>query len=84
MAGDTFQKFKDSTSRVIAKISIKTSSSLEKSKIKMPIDSLTKEIKKCLRILAKKYILYGCKMIYQTRNCQKSWKLLNRDRTTYD
>ena len=46
MAGDTFQKIKDSTSRAITKISVKTSSSLEKSKIKMHIESLTKEIQK--------------------------------------
>lgn len=46
MAGDTFQKFKDSTSRAITKISVKTSSSLEKSKIKMHIESLTKDVQK--------------------------------------
>ena len=46
MAGDAFQKFKDSTSRAITKISVKTSSSLEKSKIKMHIDSLNKDIQK--------------------------------------
>ncbi|MBQ7398987.1 MAG: hypothetical protein IJW06_00815 [Clostridia bacterium] len=41
---DTFQKFKDSTSRAITRISVKTSSSLEKSKIKMHIESITKDV----------------------------------------
>ena len=48
MAGDTFQKIGDSMSRAITKISVKTSSSLEKSKIKMHIESLTKDVQKML------------------------------------
>ena len=44
MAGDAFQRFKDSTNRAITTISVKTSSTLEKSKIKMHIESLTKEV----------------------------------------
>lgn len=48
MAGDAFQKFGDSMSRAITKISVKTSSSLEKSKIKMHIESLTKDVQKIL------------------------------------
>lgn len=48
MAGDAFQKFGDSMSRAITKISVKTSSSLEKSKIKMHIESLTKDVQKML------------------------------------
>ena len=49
MAGDVFQKMGDSVNRTITKISVKTSSSLEKSKIKMHIDSLTKELQKMLQ-----------------------------------
>ena len=48
MAGDTFQKFGDSMNRAITKLSVKTSSSLEKSKIKMHIESLTKDVQKML------------------------------------
>lgn len=48
MAGDVFQKFGDSMNRAITKISVKTSSSLEKSKIKMHIESLTKDVQKML------------------------------------
>ena len=48
MAGDAFQKIGDSMSRAITKISVKTSSSLEKSKIKMHIESLTKDVQKML------------------------------------
>lgn len=48
MAGDAFKKFGDSMSRTITKISVKTSSSLEKSKIKMHIESLTKDVQKML------------------------------------
>ncbi len=48
MAGDAFFKFGDSMSRAITKISVKTSSSLEKSKIKMHIESLTKDVQKML------------------------------------
>lgn len=46
MAGDAFRKFGDSMSHAITKISVKTSSSLEKSKIKMHIESLTKDVQK--------------------------------------
>lgn len=48
MAGDAFQKFGNSMGRAITKISVKTSSSLEKSKIKMHIESLSKEVKKMM------------------------------------
>lgn len=48
MSGDAFTKFGDSMSRAITKISVKTSSSLEKSKIKMHIESLTKDVQKML------------------------------------
>ena len=48
MAGDAFQKFGDSMSRAITKFSVKTSSSLEKSKIKMHIESLTNDVQKML------------------------------------
>lgn len=42
MANDAFEKFKKSVNRGITTISIKTSSSLEKSKIKLHMDSLEK------------------------------------------
>lgn len=48
MAGDAFQKLGDSMSRAITKLSVKTSSSLEKSKIKMHIESLTKDLQNML------------------------------------
>lgn len=44
MASDTFQKFKSSINRGVATISVKTSSSLEKVKIKTHIESIEKEI----------------------------------------
>ena len=47
MANDVFQKIKSSMNRGITTISVKTSSSLEKTKIKTHIDSLNKEIEKC-------------------------------------
>lgn len=46
MTGNAFQKFGDSMNHAITKLSVKTSSSLEKSKIKMHIESLTKEVQK--------------------------------------
>lgn len=46
MAGDAFQKFGDSMNRAFTKISVKTSSSLEKSKIKLHIDTINKDIQK--------------------------------------
>lgn len=46
MAGDVFSKLGDSMSRAITKISVRTSSSLEKSKTKMHIESLTKDVQK--------------------------------------
>ncbi len=46
MAGDTFQKFKSSVNRGITTISVKTSSTLEKTKIKTHIESLKREIEK--------------------------------------
>lgn len=48
MAGDAFSKLGGSMGRAITKISVKTSSSLEKSKIKMHIESLTKDVQKLL------------------------------------
>ena len=48
MAGDTFNKIKNTVNRGITTISIKTSSSLEKSKIKTHIDTLEKEVQKLL------------------------------------
>ena len=44
MAGDTLQKFKTSFNRGVTAISLKTSSSLEKVKIKTHIDSITTDI----------------------------------------
>lgn len=51
MAGDAFQKFKSSVNRGIATISVKTSSTLEKSKIKTHIESLNREIEKDLTLI---------------------------------
>lgn len=48
MAGDAFQKIGDSMSRAITKISVKTSSSIEKSKIKIHIESLTQDVQNML------------------------------------
>lgn len=44
MAGETLQKFKSSINRGVTAISLKTSSSLEKAKIRTHIDSLQSEI----------------------------------------
>lgn len=49
MAGDAFQKLKNSVNKGITTISVKTSSTLEKSKIQMHIESLTKELEKIYR-----------------------------------
>lgn len=46
MAGDAFQKIKSSLNRGITTISVKTSSSLEKTKIKTHIDSINREIQR--------------------------------------
>ena len=46
MAGDAFQKIKSSFNRGITTISVKTSSSLEKTKIKTHIESITREIQR--------------------------------------
>lgn len=48
MAGDAFQKFKSTVNRGITTISVKTSSTLEKSKIKTHIESLNRDIEKDL------------------------------------
>lgn len=48
MAGDTFQKFKSSFNRGVTAISVKTSSSLEKVKIKTHIDSINNEIQRTM------------------------------------
>lgn len=45
---DTLQKLKNSVNKGITTISVKTSSTLEKSKIKMHIESLEKELQKVL------------------------------------
>lgn len=59
MAGDAFQKLGDSMNRAITKISVKTSSSLEKSKIKMHIESLTKDERKLLMEIGEElYVLW--------------------------
>ena len=46
MAADAFDKFKSSINRGIATISVKTSSSLEKSKLKTRIETLRSDIEK--------------------------------------
>lgn len=46
MANDMFGKFKSTVNRGITTISVKTSSSLEKTKIKTHIDSLKREVEK--------------------------------------
>ena len=46
MAGDTFQKFKSSLNRSVTTISVKASSSLEKTKIKTHIESIQGEIQR--------------------------------------
>ena len=51
MAGNTFQKFKSSVNRGITTISVKTSSSLEKSKIKTHIDTINREIQRKISIV---------------------------------
>lgn len=48
MAGDTFQKFKSSFNRGVTAISVKTSSSLEKVKIKTHIESINNEIQRTM------------------------------------
>lgn len=54
MAGDTFQKFKSSFNRGVATISVKTSSSLEKVKIKTHIESIEKEIEHLISEIGEK------------------------------
>ncbi len=46
MASDIFEKMKSSVNKGITTISVKTSSSLEKSKIKTHIESITKDIER--------------------------------------
>lgn len=48
MAGDTLQKLKSSLTRGVTAISLKTSSSLEKAKIKTHIESIKAEIDKSI------------------------------------
>ena len=48
MANDAFQKFKSTLNRGVATISVKTSSSLEKVKIKTHIESIEKELEHLL------------------------------------
>ena len=45
---DAFQKFKNSVNRGITTLSVKTSSSLEKSKLKTHIDSVEKDVQKLI------------------------------------
>lgn len=52
---EVFQKFKSSVNRGITTISVKTSSSLEKSKIKMHIESLQSDIKKLYSTVGEKF-----------------------------
>ena len=49
-----FQKIKSAVNRGITTISVKTSSSLEKSKINMHIDSLSNEISKLIMLIGEK------------------------------
>ncbi len=49
MAGDALQKLKNSVNKGITTISVKTSSTLEKSKIQMHIETLTRELDKLYR-----------------------------------
>lgn len=51
MADDFFSKLKSSVNRGVTTISVKTSSSLEKTKIKTHIESLTKDIEKTYFII---------------------------------
>lgn len=51
MAGDAFEKIKSSVNRGITTISVKTSSSLEKSKIKTHIDTLKRDIEKEISLI---------------------------------
>ena len=46
MANDAFEKFKSSVNRGITTISVKTSSTLEKTKIKTHIETLERDINK--------------------------------------
>ena len=48
MATDPFKKFKSSINRGVTAISLKTSSSLEKAKIKTHIESITNEIERAI------------------------------------
>lgn len=48
MAGDVFQKFKSSVNRGVTTISVKASSSLEKTKIKTHIESIEASIQKLI------------------------------------
>ena len=54
MAGNAFSKFVDSMRRIITKTSVRTSSSIEKSKIKLHIESLTKDVQKMLTDVGEK------------------------------
>lgn len=46
MAGDAFQKFKSSLNRGVTTVNVKTSSSLEKMKIKTHIESINTELRR--------------------------------------
>lgn len=54
MAGDAFQKFKSTFNRGVTTISVKTSSSLEKAKIKTHIESIEKEMEHLMLEIGKK------------------------------
>ena len=62
MANDAFEKFKTSVNRGITTISVKTSSGVEKSKIKTHIDSLQKEIEKIYTSLGESLYLEWLKV----------------------
>ena len=62
MANDAFEKLKTSVNRGITTISVKTSSSLEKSKIKTHIDSLQKDVEKICTSLGESLYLEWLKV----------------------
>jgi ribosomal protein L40E len=60
MAGDAFDKLMSSFNRGITTISVKTSSSLEKSKIKTHMESLARDIEKDLHLVGEEaYKIWG-------------------------
>ena len=57
MAGDAFQKFKSSINRGVTAINVKTSSSLEKAKIKTHIDSISNEVQQMMTAVGEAFYL---------------------------